>query len=479
MGRKNLKITRPYLRGILITVAYMLLAVSFRFLAGDALFWRDSRGNVSEPPVDTVVELTCDTVIEESFSVSMDRLQSVSIPWRTYYRENSGTITVALLDTRDDSVLVVEEIAAESLTDGTVTVLTLPQPPDDLRGARLRLRLTADSPTGFSAAACVSSTRRANENLTVNGLPANGSLCFSAVGQDRIGSAGHYWSFSAAFGLLLAAFCVICRTRRRKGKPDPISRAGYLIRRYSFLVRQLIKRDFKTKYKRSVLGVLWSLLGPLLSMSVQYMVFSRLFRFEVAHYPVYLLSGIVTFNYFSEACGMTMISIINNATLITKVYVPKYIFPMTRTVSSFINLILSMLPLMLVTILSGVLPTEAWLLIAYPLLCVCVFCIGVGMILAAAMVFFRDVQFLWTIVSMIWMYVTPIFYPVSILPKQVLWVVKLNPLFYYVDFLRTCIIDGVSPDLRAYLICAVTALASLLLGSLVFKKLQDKFVLYL
>ena len=251
------------------------------------------------------------------------------------------------------------------------------------------------------------------------------------------------------------------------------------MQKYRFLIKQLVSRDFKAKYKRSILGVFWSFLNPLLTMIVQYIVFSNLFRFDIPYYPVYLLSGIIVFNYFSEACGMALTSIIGNATLITKVYVPKYIYPLTRILSSLVNLLISMIPLIIVTMLSGLHPTKAYLLIPLMLVCLAMFCLGLGMLLSAAMVFFRDIQFLWGVLTMIWMYLTPIFYPESILPEQVVWVLKINPLYYFINFLRSCVIDGVSPEPVVYVQCFLISLCVLAVGAWVFKKSQDKFVLYL
>jgi len=249
--------------------------------------------------------------------------------------------------------------------------------------------------------------------------------------------------------------------------------------KYKFLIKQLVNRDFKTKYKRSVLGVFWSFLNPLLTMTVQYVVFSNLFRFDIQHYPVYLLTGILMFNYFNEACTLTLTSIVSNAALIKKVYVPKYIYPLTRVLSSFINLIISMIPLILVVLISGVRLRPSFVLVVYPMVCIGIFCLGLGMLLATSMVFFQDTQFLWGVLSMIWMYLTPIFYPASILPAKVAWILKINPLYYYIDFMRTCIMDGMSPSLMTYAACFVSAFAMLGIGLLVFKKNQDKFVLYL
>ena len=246
-----------------------------------------------------------------------------------------------------------------------------------------------------------------------------------------------------------------------------------------FLIKQLVSRDFKAKYKRSILGVFWSFLNPLLNMLVQYVVFSNMFRFDIPNFPVYLLCGNVVFSYFSESCGMALTSIIGNAGLITKVYVPKYIYPLTRIISSMINLLISLIPLFGVAAISGLVPTKAYLLLPIPLLCLAMFCLGLGMLLASAMVFFRDVQFLWGVLTTIWMYLTPIFYPISAMPTAVQTVVKMNPLYYYLTFVRTCIIDGISPEPVMYAQCVFIGLAMLGIGAFVFKKSQDKFVLYL
>lgn len=251
------------------------------------------------------------------------------------------------------------------------------------------------------------------------------------------------------------------------------------IKRYRFLIKQLVIRDFKLKYKRSVLGVFWSFLNPLLTMGVQYIVFSKLFRFDIDYYPVYLLAGIVMFNYFSEACMLTLSSVVGNAQLINKVYVPKYIYPLTRVLSSLINLVISMIPLILVALFAGLRPSFSYILIIFPLLCIAVFSLGLGMLLATSMVFFRDTQFLWGVLSMIWMYLTPIFYPASILPEKTLWIVKANPLYYYVDFVRTCVISGASPDAGTYLLCLLWAFVMLALGAFVFKRHQDDFILWI
>ena len=264
-----------------------------------------------------------------------------------------------------------------------------------------------------------------------------------------------------------------------QSKSESILQMARSAGKYKFLIKQMVSRDFRLKYKRSLLGVFWSFLNPLLMMSVQYIVFSALFRFDIENYPVYLLTGIVMFSFFSESCSLTMNSLISSAALIKKVYVPKYIYPLTRTISSLINLLISMIPLLMVTLISGIRPSFSFLLVIVPVACVFLFSLGIGMMLAISMTAFRDTQYLWGVISMVWMYLTPIFYPVSILPEKVAMIMRFNPMCPFIDFMRSCIIDGVSPDASCYAMCFFWAAAVFLLGAHVFNRKQDKIILYL
>lgn len=249
--------------------------------------------------------------------------------------------------------------------------------------------------------------------------------------------------------------------------------------KYGFLLSQLVERDFKTKYRRSVLGVLWSLLNPLMIMVVQYMVFSTLFRFDIPNYAVYLLSGIVMFNYMSEATSQSMTCIIQNASLINKVYIPKYIYPFSRVISCGVNFLFSMLALYIVIIATGMRITLPHIAILYGIVCLFIFICGVSFLLASIMVFFRDTQFLYSIVLTIWTYLTPIFYPESILPPAMLTVLKFNPMYHFIRFIRFIILEGGIPDPKAWAYCAIFAIISLIVGITVFKRTQNKFILNL
>lgn len=250
-------------------------------------------------------------------------------------------------------------------------------------------------------------------------------------------------------------------------------------RKYSFLLSQLVKRDFKTRYRRSVLGVLWSLLNPLMIMTVQYLVFSSIFRFDIVNFPVYLLSGIVMFNYMSDATMQSMNSIVQNAALINKVYVPKYIYPFSRVLSSGVNFLFSLGAMYVVILGSGLAVTFNHIFLLFGIACVFVFVCGVSMFLAAIMVFFRDTQFLYSVLITAWMYLTPLFYPENILPSQVLMLVKFNPMYHFIRFIRDIILNNHVPDFRTWLFCAIMAIVPFVIGVLVFKRTQKKFILYL
>ena len=244
-------------------------------------------------------------------------------------------------------------------------------------------------------------------------------------------------------------------------------------------MKQLVSRDFKTRYKRSVLGVFWSFLNPLLMMIVQYIVFSQLFKSDIDNYAGYLLCGTVAFNFFNEGVGQALTSIVGNASLITKVYLPKYVYPITRVLSSGINLLMSLIPLVIVALLTGEKITKSYLMLPYILICLMIFTMGMGMIMASAMTFFRDMQFLWGVLSMIWMYITPLFYPLSIVPKEVRTYFVINPMYHYVDAIRSIILNGMTPRPVEFAICTMCALAMFIVGSCVFKKSQDKFIFYI
>ncbi|MCI8624514.1 MAG: ABC transporter permease [Provencibacterium sp.] len=467
---------------VLLLLGYLAGVVLFYFLAGDQLHFRESRGNIELPAATGgTAELSAGITVEQRFLVKIDRLERLEIQWGTYYRPNAGTVLAELRDLQDGRTVLSGSFDAAAIPEGGLTALTAPSPIEGLYGRVLALRISSpDGKPGSSVSPLMSTAESVAEGeLLIDGVPTGGVLCFRAHGSDYIWTGIHYWKLAAAGLLLLALLLLIIRQRSRRGKGSYILNAVLAVSRYRFLIRQLVSRDFKTKYKRSVLGMFWSFLNPLLMMCVQYFVFSTIFKSDIPNYAVYLLIGIVSFNFFSEACGMALGSIVGNASLITKVYMPKYIYPLTRVISSVVNLGISLIPLVIVSLATGVQFRKSAVLALYFLACLIIFSLGLGLLLASAMVFFRDMQFLWSVLSMLWMYATPIFYPESILPENLRGVLQINPLYHFLKSFRLCILGGISPEPMVYVQCMLMALGALIVGAVVFRKAQNRFALYL
>lgn len=484
--RKSDKPIAPILKKVagVCVIGYLVLAVLFPLLAGEQLYLKKSKSNIDMPvPQSGTVELYAGNCIDQYFTTWIQRLETVSVRWGTFYRANAGTAVVELYNMETEQLLLSGQFDVAAITEWGDTTLTAEQPIEGLAGVPLMLRVySPDSQPGSAASPLMNTeTTLPNTQLFINSVagPLTGTLCFSVQGTDYIWFGLHYWAFAALGFVVLLAVLVYAYWKYMSGKTSYLVSAILAVQQYRFLIRQLVARDFKTKYKRSVLGMFWSFLNPLLMMSVQYFVFSTLFKSDISNYAAYLLIGIVCFNFFSEACNMSLFSILGNASLITKVYMPKYIYPVTRVLSSVVNLAISLIPLIIVCVCTGVHFEKSALLSLYFLLCLIVFSLGISLFLSAAMVFFRDTQFLWSVFSMVWMYATAIFYPESILPDNFRFVLDINPLYHFIKSVRVCILNGVSPEPVVYGRCLLIALITLLFGAFVFKRNQDKFVLHL
>ncbi len=259
------------------------------------------------------------------------------------------------------------------------------------------------------------------------------------------------------------------------------------LKKYSFLMSQLILKDFKVKYKRSVLGILWSLLYPVLMMSVMALVFTNMFRFrmEGVNYLVYLITGLVIWNYFNEATQLGMGSIISSFPLINKVYIPKYILPLSKCLFVGINFLLSLIPLMLIVLFTGNVAEGTkcyiniyYLIIPFIVLCAFMFTLGVSYILSCFAVFLRDTIYIYGIMLTIWQYFTPLFYSIEILPGWLQKIFVLNPLYIYINSIREIILFSRMPSIPYLIMCFLSGAVVLLLGLIIFKKNQDKFIYY-
>lgn len=245
-----------------------------------------------------------------------------------------------------------------------------------------------------------------------------------------------------------------------------------------FILSQLISKDFKLKYRRSALGVLWSVLNPLLMMIVLSAVFSTFFRFSIENFPLYLILGQTLFMFMSDATTYAMNSIIDSAPLIKKIRINKVLFPLEKVVFALLNFGISLIAVALVMIFFQVIPTWYVLLLPVLLIFLFMFSLGFGLLLAALAVFFRDVIHLWSVITMAWTYATPIFYPVDILPDWMVPIMDANPMYHFVNFFRDIMLYGTLPSGFDVIFCIASGVIMLLIGWLVFKRQQNKFILY-
>ena len=256
------------------------------------------------------------------------------------------------------------------------------------------------------------------------------------------------------------------------------------IKRYRFLLFDLVTKDIKTKYRRSVLGVLWSVLNPLLMMLVLTAVFSSIIRVEVeGGFALFYLTGYIIFSFISESTSFALTSITSAAPLIKKVYIPKYVFPLQKCIFCFVNMLFSMIAFVLVFVVfcitGNVVPHFSMLLFPIPMIYTFIFSLGLSLALSALVVFFRDIGHIWGIFLTVWMYASPIIYPIDLVPDWLASIIKINPLYHYIDYFRNVMIYGHVPGLVENGICLFYSVAILLIGVVIFRKSQDKFVLYI
>lgn len=469
-------------------IGFVIFAVALYFIAGDAFNYKTTTSSTIDAAA-VVGEITEDREVRQNFTIDSDRVIDYQLQFTTYGRQNTSNVTLQIYSSEGD-LLAQNVIPASELKDNAVQTIHLDQPITDRKGQTAQLVITSDATSSNAVSVyygnsinigrgSVAQTYTEDQKVSVSGVPLEGVLYLSQVSETALWFGQYYWFIMGGILVLFCIYGAVVLRKEKLGKKSATINFISSLNRYQFLIKQLVSRDFKTKYRRSVLGVFWSFLNPLLTMLVQYVVFSTIFKSSIENYPVYLLSGIVLFNFFNETTTVGMTSITSNACLITKVYVPKYIYPLTRMLSSTINVALSLIPLFLVAIVTGVYPAFSWLLLVFNLLCMMSFSLGVSYVLSTLMVYFRDTQFLWSVVSMIWMYCTPIFYPESIIPASFLKIYHLNPLYQLVGFARCVLIDRVSPEPKSYLICLLVAIIPLMIGVWIFNRKEKDFVLYL
>lgn len=245
--------------------------------------------------------------------------------------------------------------------------------------------------------------------------------------------------------------------------------------RYRYLVSNLVARDLKVRYKRSFLGFIWVMLNPLLTMGVLVIVFSNVLRFTVNHYPVFLLSGILIFNLFSQGTVSAMSNLIGNGSVLRRMYVPPSVFVASSIGSALVNLLFSIVPFFALSLFTGLAPTVTWVFIIVPCVETAIFAFGIGLIVAPMMVFFNDTYEIYMVVITMLNYLTPVFYPLSILPDWLRQMEQYNPLYLYMDIARLAVINGVIAPPTELLTSALMAIGAFAVGWLFFTRVEGQF----
>lgn len=222
----------------------------------------------------------------------------------------------------------------------------------------------------------------------------------------------------------------------------------------------------------------WSILSPLFDFLIMKLVFTYLLGRSIPHYPAYLFAGILVNSYFHEATNTGMVSLVANSGIITKINVPKYIFLLSKNVASSINFCLTFLIYLIFLLVDHITFTSKMFLLVYPMLCLVIFNIGMGLILSAMFVFFRDTQYLYGIFLKLLTYVSAIFYTIDSFPEKIQQIFYLNPIFDYITYFRQVTIYSTIPDLRLHLLCAGWAILVFIIGCIIYKVNNYKFVFY-
>ena len=249
-------------------------------------------------------------------------------------------------------------------------------------------------------------------------------------------------------------------------------------KKYQFLFYELVHRDFTKKYKRTMLGIAWSMLSPLLSLAVMRLIFTQLLGSDIEHYTVYLFSGQLVFSFFNDSTNEGMTSLLDNADIFTKVNVPKYMFLFSKNVSSLINFGITLIIYFIFIIADGIEITWKFAFLLYPIICLVIFNLGVGLILSAAFVFFRDIKYLYNIFTLLLMYMSAIFYSIEQFPQFGQNLFLLNPIYLYIRYFRKIVIEATIPTLQFHLLAAAYAVTVFIVGCWIYKKKNHSFLYY-
>ncbi len=253
----------------------------------------------------------------------------------------------------------------------------------------------------------------------------------------------------------------------------------HTIQKHGFLLEELVRRDFARKYKGALLGAGWSVMNPLLTLLIMRVVFGHFFGSTIPHYTIYLFCGTVVFSFFSESTAEGLMALVGNAHIFTKVPVPKYLFPAAKNIQTLVNFLMTLAVFFLFCILDGIAFSWRFLLLLYPVVLLLLFNLGTGMILSALYVFFRDLQYLWGIVTQLLLYVSAVFYSIDSFSVPVQNAFLLNPVYLFIRYFRKIVIDGTVPSPGFHAMMAGYTAVVLLLGILMYRKYDTEFLYYI
>ena len=448
------------------------------FLVGgrDIYLKRVHTGDVNE--IDNIGEIVDGDVVEQTLVSNASEILSLELKVGTYDRVNDCDLDISLLE--NDKVLASKTVDCKNFTNGDNTI-TFDEPVNVDVNQPYTLRITSHgAKSGNAVTVYYGVSNPECTYLEAKNIELKERQLLCTVNGKVNEPLGMILTIGViAFLLILGVYCIHLFVAEKKGKHTVGMEIMDAYHQYSFLMHQLVSREFKVRYKRSALGILWSFVNPLLTMIVQFFVFTLVFKSAIPNYIVYLIIGITFFNFYSEATNGGSLSIITNASLIKKVYVPKYIYPLSQVFSASINFGISLILMFGVALVNGLMPNIYFLLIPFAMLSIFILNTGVALLLATGMTFFRDVQFIYNVFMTALTYATPMFWDMSMIPDKYNWIFKINPLADIIIFVRNIVLNNMYPGTDLVVLMIVFPIFFLMIGIHVFRKNQDKFILYI
>ena len=466
-----------WIRVFLIYLCFVCYCVLCVAVAGkDIQLKRTETEEIVE--TDNVGEVLSNESVTQTFKNEMKKITSITLKVGTYGRENTVPLTVTLLD--GNTVLGESTINAGSVNNGD-NEFTFSKEIDVTSDKEYTIKVTSEGATeGNAYTVYCGNALSSSVSFKVDGETKTNLQLVNVVNGKVYDPLGNYF-IGGLVVILVAGFLYILHMAisEKKGKMTFGKKILDAYHQYSFLLQQLVSRQFKVRYKRSFLGILWSFVNPMLTMLVQFFVFTLVFKSSIPNYIVYLIIGITFFNFYSESTNGGMLSIINNVALIKKVYVPKYIYPISQILSAAINFGISLILMFGIAFITGLRPNMYLILIPYAMICVFILNVGVSLLLATGMTFFRDVQFIYSVFMTALQYATPMFWEMSMIPDKYVWIFKLNPIADIIIFVREIVMNNRYPGTDLAILMFVIPVIFLFIGIKVFRDNQDKFILYI